>query len=146
MNEALNALAGGKMVENSRGQTKRISGYGGAKKAQQSKVAYALRQASVQPFERAFLTFLHIRADRRTDPDNFTSITHKFVFDAMQKEGILSNDGWGQVLGFADYWTVGQPPGIFVVCDPEGTWSMKGCVELYQESVCQKTRNQQMMS
>ena len=40
--------------------------------------------------------------DRRRDLDNVSSYGRKVIQDALVETGILQNDGWKQITGFAD--------------------------------------------
>lgn len=52
---------------------------------------------------------------RRRNPDNFAAIGKKFIFDALVHGGILANDGWDQILGWEDRWSVDKlNPGVYV--------------------------------
>ena len=48
------------------------------------------------------------RQNRRHDPDNIAA-GKKFILDAMVKADILTGDGWGQIDGFQDSFSVGKP-------------------------------------
>ena len=52
-------------------------------------------------------------ADRRRDPDNIASAC-KFVFDGLQKAGVLDNDGWSQVGEICHRFVVDAEPGVLV--------------------------------
>lgn len=43
--------------------------------------------------------------NRMRDPDNIAS-AKKFILDALVKRGVLENDGWKQIVSFADYFKV----------------------------------------
>ena len=49
-----------------------------------------------------FIEFQWHRRDKRTDPDNISAGGRKVLLDALQASGILSNDGWSNVIGFSD--------------------------------------------
>lgn len=40
--------------------------------------------------------------DRRRDKDNISSFGRKCIQDALVREGVLKNDGWGEIDGFSD--------------------------------------------
>jgi|APSaa5957512622_1039677.scaffolds.fasta_scaffold34448_1 hypothetical protein len=83
----------------------------GAKSKRDNTDAVALApdviNAAALPLE-AFPCHVHIdwfEPNMRRDPDNITS-AKKFVFDGLQKAGIIENDGWKQLRGFSDSWYV----------------------------------------
>lgn len=41
----------------------------------------------------------------KRDPDN-VAFAKKFILDGMVKAGMIENDGWKQIAGFADTWEV----------------------------------------
>jgi len=47
-------------------------------------------------------SFTHFTSDRRKDPDNIAGGAHKIIFDALQDEEVLENDGWKQVASIHD--------------------------------------------
>ena len=57
------------------------------------------------PVPKSVFKFTWYRKNRRTDPDNI-AFAKKFIIDAMQKVGIINNDGWNQIAGFIDYFEV----------------------------------------
>lgn len=40
--------------------------------------------------------------NKKRDKDNVSGIAHKFIQDALVDSGILRDDGWDYVVGFAD--------------------------------------------
>ena len=60
-----------------------------------------LARAQLKPVERAFFRYEFHEPDRHRDPSNVASGALKIVEDALQHAGILSNDGWKNVAGFA---------------------------------------------
>ena len=51
------------------------------------------------------LIFAWYCKDKRTDPDNLTA-ARKFIIDGLVESGVLEDDGWGEIAGFRDTWTV----------------------------------------
>jgi Holliday junction resolvase RusA-like endonuclease len=69
--------------------------------------------------DRAFFEFTWFEKDRRRDPDNISGAGHKLIFDAMVKCGLIENDGWKQVAGYSDTFTIEKDrPGVLVVVKP----------------------------
>jgi len=57
------------------------------------------------PYEWRFTWY---EADRRRNPDNIASAV-KFIFDGLQHQGVIRNDGWGQVGGIHHAFEIGTP-------------------------------------
>lgn len=69
----------------------------------------------LKPVDSAYFTYFFTEPNRRRDPSNFTSGAIKLIEDGLQKAGILTNDGWRNVLGIASYWKVDKScPGVMV--------------------------------
>lgn len=82
--------------------------YGGAKlkKAAQQTVCWAIKDARLQPIAKPF--YLHctwVEPNMRRDKDNI-AFAKKFILDALQEMAVIENDGWKEVIGFADYFRV----------------------------------------
>lgn len=68
--------------------------------------AICLQLANIAPIPgRNRLYFTWFCKDRRQDPDNITA-GRKPILDALQKAGIIENDGWKQISGFIDDFVV----------------------------------------
>jgi hypothetical protein len=134
MNEVIAGVSKARTVRRRDGSVARISEFTETKRAQTERVAtFALRDRVV-PMQAAYVTFYHRRSDRRVDPDNFCAGARKVILDGLQVHKLLPNDGWSQVLGFADWWDVdARKPGILVILDPERTWTKSECETLLQE-------------
>lgn len=52
-----------------------------------------------------FLKFLWVEQNTRRDLDNI-AFAKKFILDALVKSGTIPNDGWKNVLGFRDDFSV----------------------------------------
>jgi hypothetical protein len=113
---SLNKLSSASVVTTKRG--KKLTKYGTAKKAWTGRIAL-LARVKLKPVVAAYFTFVHVCADRRTDPDNFCGVAQKVTLDGLKKAKVIPNDGWGQVLGLAHYWSVGERPGFCVVMSAE---------------------------
>lgn len=50
-------------------------------------------------FDKVFLKIGYFCKDRRIDKDNI-AFKKKFIFDGMQKAGIIKNDGWNTIIGW----------------------------------------------
>lgn len=78
------------------------------KKQTQDQIIWELRQQRVKPITDypVTLSFAWYEQNRRRDPDNFTAGGRKVILDALQEAGIMRNDGWDEVAGWADEWKV----------------------------------------
>lgn len=52
-----------------------------------------------------YMSYLWVERNTRRDKDNI-AFAKKFIQDALVETGILKNDGWRQVCGFEDHFTV----------------------------------------
>ena len=52
-----------------------------------------------------------VEKDRRRDKDNVSGYGRKVIQDSLVKAGYLRNDGWGEIVGFTDTFSVdkGRP-------------------------------------
>jgi len=61
-----------------------------------------------------FVDMFWVEEHKRRDPDNIVS-AKKYIFDGMVQAGLIKNDGWKQIDGFRDRWTVNRiEPGVLV--------------------------------
>lgn len=63
------------------------------------------RQLGNQKFETVRLAFHWFEQNKRRDFDNI-AFAKKFLLDALQATGTLKNDGWNQIVGFSDTFSV----------------------------------------
>jgi len=62
------------------------------------------------------LEFRWFEPNRKRDPDNFTSAGRKLLLDGLQMAGCLRNDGWKNIAGFSDKWSVDKDnPRVVVI-------------------------------
>ena len=60
-------------------------------------VAWSCKASKLTKLEaKADFTFTWYMKDKRKDKDNIMA-GQKFIFDGLQKAGVLKNDGWGEV-------------------------------------------------
>jgi hypothetical protein len=87
-------------------------------KAQWSaRLARLCRLQGIQPVGAAHLHFVWIEPNRKRDPDNVCA-AKKFCIDALVTAGILTNDGWAQVLSMTDTFRVVKgSAGVIVTID-----------------------------
>lgn len=72
------------------------------------------------PFVRvssAYFGYLVVEQEMRRDPSNICSSAIKFIEDGIVEAGVMSNDGWDNVLGIRVHWIHRKKhePGIYVV-------------------------------
>lgn len=53
-----------------------------------------------------FLHFSWYEPNRRRDPDNISSFGRKVIQDALVSCGVLKDDGWKYIVGFADHFYI----------------------------------------
>lgn len=68
-------------------------------------VAFVAKAQKIKPVESVRITFTWIEKNRKRDQDNI-AFTKKFILDGLQMAGILTNDGWKQVIYFRDVFRV----------------------------------------
>ena len=55
-----------------------------------------------QLIEPVRLVYMYYERDKRRDQDNISSFAHKVIQDALVSMGLLRNDGWSNISGWAD--------------------------------------------
>lgn len=89
--------------------------YNNHKKRWHSRIASAIAAHGLGPMPCAWFRFHWREKNRRRNPDNFAAIGKKFIFDALVQGGILANDGWDEILGWEDRWSIDTlNPGVYV--------------------------------
>ena len=59
--------------------------------------------------------FHYYQKDKRMDKDNIDSFCRKCVFDALQKCGVIQNDGWGEIENYThDFFVDSKNPRIII--------------------------------
>lgn len=61
------------------------------------------------------LGYTFYEPNRRRDHDNVAGFAHKVIQDAMVESGLLINDGWDYVAGFADWFVLDKKDPRIVV-------------------------------
>ena len=78
-------------------------------------VADIFTEAGIDPLGEISLVFTWVEKDKRRDKDNI-SAAKKFILDGMQKAGVISNDGWGNIAGWKDKFEINPySPGVNVL-------------------------------
>ena len=70
-----------------------------------AKARLIIRAAKLKPFPaktKVWITTTFYAPNQRKDPSNISAGYHKIVEDALQEEGILANDGYKNVAGYAE--------------------------------------------
>jgi hypothetical protein len=83
-------------------------------------IALLARVAKLKPVARARFRFTWHERNRQRNPDNIVA-ARKLVLDGLVKARIMANDGWDQVAGFTDAWSVAGQPGVRVTIDEHVT-------------------------
>lgn len=67
--------------------------------------------------QQCYFGYLVVEDSRKRDPSNVCSSAIKFIEDGIVEAGVMSNDGWDNVLGIRVHWVhrKGHRPGIYVV-------------------------------
>lgn len=52
------------------------------------------------------INYLFVEQNRRRDHDNVSGFAHKVVQDSLVKSGLIPNDGWNEITGYRDDFTV----------------------------------------
>lgn len=115
-----NMLDAKSVVFGNRGKFGRGDAYNAMKIKWAKKIELLVLEQGIKPVSQAHFRFTWIEPARQSDPDNIVA-ARKFVLDGLVKAGILSNDGWKQVLSFSDRWIVNKEcPGVVVdIVEPE---------------------------
>ena len=81
----------------------RASKYAGAemKKNVEELIQWQIKRQIRRKFTSVRLEFIWYEPNRKRDKDNI-AFAKKFILDALQATGVISGDGWGQVVGFSD--------------------------------------------
>jgi hypothetical protein len=88
------------------------------KKRLEGQLGLLIRAQGLRPMEGACFTYLLREPNRKRDPSNVLAGAMKVIEDALQRHGILQNDGWGQVYGIGAFWEVSEHAGVVVVLSP----------------------------
>lgn len=91
--------------------------YAPIKRAWSERVVMMVRAQQIKPVgdRGAYLTYVFFEETRKRDPSNFVAGGLKVIEDGLQDAGIIANDGWKHILGFATYWDVDKKnPGTAV--------------------------------
>lgn len=92
---------------------------GGAMKRKYMNIAVeAIRFSTAYRFrpKRAIVVhFVYYEPNRRRDKDNIDSMCRKCVFDALQKCGVIQNDGWSEIENYThDFYVADNPKNVRV--------------------------------
>ncbi len=96
----------------------RWNGYANMKKQHGEAVKWELLRQGIKPAKRVYFRFTWQERDRMRDPDNIAAGGRKVILDALVTAGILEDDGWKQIAGWEDRWTVVKDaPGVIVMME-----------------------------
>lgn len=84
------------------------------KKEWESLIVEIILAAKIKRRDRVWVAFEWREKDRRRDPDNIAA-AKKFILDAMVTAGVIENDGWKQISGWSDRFSIDKKhPGVAV--------------------------------
>ena len=74
-----------------------------------------IRMNNLKPMASAFFFLTYYESSRLRNKDNIAACAKKFLFDALQHQGILRNDGWKEIAGWHERFIVTPgTPGLHV--------------------------------
>lgn len=76
------------------------------KQAQTEVIWFIKSQIRGKLKEPVYMSYLWVERDRRRDKDNVSAFGRKVIQDALVQTGRLRNDGWENVDGFCDEFSV----------------------------------------
>ena len=76
------------------------------KNSMENKIQVYIRLSDLKPMEQAFFFFTFFENNRQRNKDNIQSLAIKFFLDALQKERIIQNDGWKEIVGLDPHFEV----------------------------------------
>ena len=88
-------------------------GYAKLKATWTQVVAAEAKKARIPSLDRVSLALHWTEATKRRNPDNIAAGI-KFVLDGLVLSGVLGNDGWRQIAGWTNGFSVGDSPGVLV--------------------------------
>ena len=89
--------------------TQRGNRYSGANLKRQSQryVEACICAAKVKPIKNPVrIIYGFYEPDRRRDLDNISGFAHKVIQDALVSSGVLAGDGWKNITGYTDVFSV----------------------------------------
>jgi Holliday junction resolvase RusA-like endonuclease len=100
----------------------RRNAYEGArmKRKAQDTAELAIKAAGLKPVTGLVkLHYYFYEQNKRRDLDNVSGFAHKVIQDALVHRGILIDDGWDEIAGFSDDFSVDREnPRIEIVIEP----------------------------
>lgn len=76
-------------------------------------VSWECKAQKIRPVKAAHISFKWIEKNRLRDKDNI-AFAKKFILDGLQRAGVLTNDGWNQILSLHDEFETGKEYGVIV--------------------------------
>ena len=106
------------LIDAAKGTGGRGAAYARIKRTWTDTIVLLARAAKLEPVERARLVFDWFEPKRNRDPDNIAAGGRKLILDGLVKAKVLPGDGWKHVVGWSDYFEVGDKPGVLVTLVP----------------------------
>jgi Holliday junction resolvase RusA-like endonuclease len=88
--------------------------YGTMKKLWERRLIESIKKNKIKKYESIKLRITWIENNRKRDPDNIAAFI-KFILDALQKTGVIENDGWRQIKGWENSFELGASRGVNVL-------------------------------
>lgn len=76
-------------------------------------IAWECKAQKIKPVKSAHISFTWYVKNKLMDKDNI-AFAKKFVLDGLQRAGVLSNDGWGEILSLHDEFEIADFYGVKV--------------------------------
>ena len=90
--------------------------YSAMKKQWSRTVATCLLHAKILPMQRVAVIFTWVERNTRRDPDNILAGGQKLILDCLVTTGIITNDGWANIVGLAHHFIIdASNPGVWVM-------------------------------
>lgn len=99
-----------------KGRAARFDAYNDLKQDWKQRTVRAIQSPFVR-VKSCYFAYLVVEETLRRDPSNICSSAIKFIEDGIVDAGVMSNDGWDNVLGIRVHWVhrKSRPPGIYVI-------------------------------
>ena len=76
-------------------------------------IAVCVKQAALRPVKVAQINFFWVERNKRRDKDNIAAGGRKLIFDGLIKAEILKDDGWDEIKGWGDAFSLNKElPGV----------------------------------
>lgn len=89
--------------------------YSNAKRVWTDRVCGYAHRTGILPYTKpVWFDIRYLEKNRRRDPDNFAA-AKKFIFDGLVKARVIRDDGWDEIAGWTERWSVDKSnPGVLI--------------------------------